>query len=154
MRTLLGGIIQILQHSIIKGVYNILKSWIWVKEVPGALDFAGKERRVVRSAALFCLGVFNVLLSLLPQAMLSTAAFLSGFKGDRNEGLGMLHTCWVEEGMLSPWATLVWTAYHIDTKTFIGERQTEEDFLECAKLFEWARKRCVAAKAAKSFVFF
>lgn len=141
MCTLMGGLIQVLQHSFVKGIYNVLKSWIWIKHLPEALDFVGKERQVVRSAALFTLGIFNILLSLLPPAMISTATFLSGFTGDRQQGLGMLHKCWKDEGMLSPWAALVWAAYHVDTKTFIGERQTPKDFQECKEIFDWARDR-------------
>jgi len=97
--TLVGGVVQCLQHSVVKGVYNVLKSWMWIKVLQtDAVDYVGKEREVVRSCALLTLGIFNILLSLLPPHMLEAASYLSGFKGDREAGLKMLLDCWKEDG--------------------------------------------------------
>ncbi len=38
--------------------------------------------------------------------------------------------------MYVPWCRV---AYHVDTKTFVGERQTAEDFEQCERFFEWVR---------------
>ena len=138
--TLMGGVIQCLQHSFVKGVYNILKSWVWIKRLPAeGLDFQGKEACVVRSSTLFTLGIFNVLLSLLPPQMLKAATLLSGFQGSRREGLKMLEQCWEENGILSPWAALCIVVYKVDTKAFTGEKQTRADYAHCARILQWAR---------------
>mmetsp|Transcript_8809 Transcript_8809/g.16447 ORF Transcript_8809/g.16447 Transcript_8809/m.16447 type:complete len:722 (+) Transcript_8809:287-2452(+) len=140
--TLMGGVIQVLQHSFVKGVYNVLKSWMWIKVLQGeAVDYEGKEREVVRSCALFTLGIFNLLLSLLPASMLKAATFLSGFEGDRGVGLRQLLDCWKEDGMFSPWAALLYVAYQVDTKTFIDEKMSDQDIKDCEGIFSWAHER-------------
>ena len=104
--TACAGLVQILQHNLVKGAWNLMKSWIWIKQLTGdaALNYEGQEREVIRSSALFCVGLFHYLISLLPPSITSTAAWLSGVGGDRVEGMALLWRCWEEEGMLSPWA--------------------------------------------------
>eukprot|EP01052_Picozoa_sp_SAG31_P019704 SAG31_NODE_1448_length_8310_cov_6.709171_7_plen_160_part_00 len=42
--TLQLGAIQVLQHSFVKGVYNVLRAWLWIKRLETeALDFDGPE---------------------------------------------------------------------------------------------------------------
>ena len=53
----------------------------------------------------------------------------------------MLETCYREGGMLAPFAASTWAAYQLDAKTFLGERQTPDDFKRCRRMFRWARKR-------------
>jgi len=139
--TLVGGVIQCLQHSFVKGVYNILKSWMWIKTLQTkAINYEGKEREVIRSCALLTLGIFNLLLSLLPASMLKAATFLSGFHGDRDLGLKMLLDCWREEGMFAPWGALIWVAYNVDTKTFLDEKLSDADMTTCEDIFRWASR--------------
>jgi len=140
--TLMGGIIQCLQHNFIKGVFNVLRSWLWIKVLQSeGLDYKGKERQVIRSCALLTLGIFNLLLSMLPTSMLRTASVLSGFEGDRDAGLSMLIDCWREEGMFSPWGALVWAVYTVDTKSFLDETLSPSDEAMCIEIFTWARER-------------
>ena len=55
--TLQLGAIQVLQHAYMKGVYNVLRSWLWIKRLQSeALDFRGPEREIIRSVALITLG--------------------------------------------------------------------------------------------------
>uniref|UniRef100_A0A7S3UYN8 GOLD domain-containing protein n=1 Tax=Aplanochytrium stocchinoi TaxID=215587 RepID=A0A7S3UYN8_9STRA len=139
--TLVGGAVQVLQHSYAKGVYNVLKSWMWIKVLQtDAVNYIGKEREVIRSCALLTLGIFNILLSLLPPQMLTAATYLSGFEGDRQVGLNMLLECWKEDGIFSAWGALVWVGYNVDTKTFLHEKLTEEDKEECDAIFKWAQE--------------
>eukprot|EP00510_Aplanochytrium_minuta_P001599 CAMPEP_0184020794 /NCGR_PEP_ID=MMETSP0954-20121128/9552_1 /TAXON_ID=627963 /ORGANISM="Aplanochytrium sp, Strain PBS07" /LENGTH=747 /DNA_ID=CAMNT_0026302705 /DNA_START=200 /DNA_END=2440 /DNA_ORIENTATION=+ len=133
------GVVQIAQHSFVKGVYNILKSWFWIRHLnEGAVNFDGPEKDIVRSSALCALAMFNILLSLLPSPLLKTASFVIGVEGNRDEGLRMLEDCWREKGVLSPYAALALVVYYVDTKTLIGERQTKEDFESCDEIFRWA----------------
>eukprot|EP00656_Telonema_subtile_P041359 TRINITY_DN4648_c0_g1_i2.p1 TRINITY_DN4648_c0_g1~~TRINITY_DN4648_c0_g1_i2.p1 ORF type:complete len:432 (+),score=122.71 TRINITY_DN4648_c0_g1_i2:130-1425(+) len=140
--TLMGGVIQCMQHAFPKGVWNICSSWKWLRSLQtDALNFQGKEAKVVRSAALFALAVFKLLISVLPPSMMTAASWLSGMEGNRGEALDMLDTCWREDGMLAPWAALVWAAYQLDAKTFLGERRASSDFEQCREIFAWAQDR-------------
>ena len=124
-------------------MWNILTSWKWLRKLQTeALSYEGRESAVVRSAALFALAVFNLLISVLPPSMMSAASWLSGMEGDRKQALDMLNTCWTEDGMLAPWAALVWAAYQLDAKTFLGEIRVPEDFEHCSAIFAWAEERC------------
>ena len=202
--TLMAGVVQLLQHSFPKGVWNVLRSWGWIKCCNDAINYQGKEAEVVRSSALLTLGVFNLLISLLPASLMRAAAWVSGLSGQREAALAMLKTCCEEDGLLAPFGGLIWcvrsdgcrwlcsaqqaptvcrllavcptawrvgvryttyvpsagadggcrrhvvactlrvavgfrVAYHVDTKTFVGERQTAEDFEQCERLFDWVR---------------
>ena len=106
-----------------------------------ALEYEGLERPIIRSAALLTVGIANLIVSLLPSSLISAAKFVSGFAGEREAALDALLTCWREDGLLAAFAGLCWCAYQIDTKTFLGENQSEDDFQQCAEIFEWAHAR-------------
>lgn len=38
-------------------------------------------------------------------------------------------------------AAASWMHYTLDTKTFVGEEQSEEDFTQCDALLAWGRER-------------
>jgi len=73
--------------------------------------------------------------------LVSLSPLFTGFDANRDEGLAMLETCYREGGMLAPFAASTWAAYQLDAKTFLGERQTPDDFMRCRRMFRWARKR-------------
>jgi len=140
--TLMGGVIQCMQHSFVKGVWNVLSSWKYISCLEAeALHYEGLERESVRSSALLTLAIFNLLVSVLPPAMMKTAQWLSGFQGDRAQALVMLQECYKEGGILAPWAAVILCAYQIDVKTFLGEPQSEEDFAQCEGIIQWADER-------------
>ena len=65
--TLVAGIVQCLQHNLARGVFNILRSWQWIRYLRSeALEYDGVGSSVVRSAAQVALGCFALILSLLP----------------------------------------------------------------------------------------
>jgi hypothetical protein len=81
------GFVQCIKHKLLKGVWNILRSWQWVKHIrKDGLTFDGKEKDVVRSAALLTVGIFELVLSLLPSSLMRAASFMSGFQGSRSTG--------------------------------------------------------------------
>ena len=106
--TLMAGVVQLLQHSFPKGVWNVLRSWGWIKCCNDAINYQGKEAEVVRSSALLTLGVFNLLISLLPASLMRAAAWVSGLSGQREAALAMLKTCCEEDGLLAPFGGLIW----------------------------------------------
>ncbi len=140
--TLEMGVIEFLERSIYKGLYHVVKSWGWIRTLKTeALVYEGKERLVVRSAAQFTLGAFYLLIGLLPPAGAKWASWLSGFPGDRHEGLKMIRGAWQEGGLMAPWAALTLISYHVDTKTFLSEPLTKQEVQETKELVDWAAKK-------------
>jgi len=138
--TLCIGLIDLLERKLVSGVYKILKSWTWIRTMKTeALDYQGKEREVVRSCALFTLGAFYILISMLPPRAKSIASWLT-FNGSRQEGLDLLIICFKEVGLLSPWAALVLLSFHVDTKTFLGEPLTEQEIQMVREIVDWSEK--------------
>ena len=72
------------------------------------------------------LGAFALILSMLPPQLVRAAAFASGFEVSRDAGIQMLRTCADEDGLYAPIAALMLMSFVLDTKTFLGEPQTEE----------------------------
>ena len=84
-----GRRVLCLQHNLVRGVYNILRSWQWIRYLRSeALEFDGVGASVVRSAAQLALGVFALILSLLPPHLIRAASWTTGFEIDREAGLG------------------------------------------------------------------
>lgn len=140
--TLCAGIVLCLQHNLVRGVYNILRSWQWIRYLRSeALEFDGVGASVVRSAAQLALGVFALILSLLPPHLIRAASWTTGFEIDREAGLELLRACQRDQGLFAPIAALGLLSFELDTKTFLGEQQTEASLAECAALIEWASVR-------------
>ena len=124
MCTLVAGLVQCLQREPVRGVWNIVRSWQWLRHLKTeALEYNGIGHEIVRSSALMSLGAFALILSLLPQHLIRAASWSTGFEIDRAAGLEMLRTCQREGGIYAPVAALGWLAFHVDTKTFLGEAQ-------------------------------
>lgn len=115
------------------------KSWMWLRSLKSeALDYDGIGKEIVRSAALLALGGFALIISLLPDSLMTAASWTTGFEVKRSAGLEMLATCQKEGGIYAPIAALGWVSFSIDTKAFLGEQQTDEELAECERLFQWA----------------
>ncbi|KAK3261526.1 hypothetical protein CYMTET_29568 [Cymbomonas tetramitiformis] len=139
---LLGGLVMCLQRELLKGVWNILSSWQYIKCFKAeALTYTGVGHEVVRSAALQTIGIFNIILSLLPQSMIRTASYLSGLDCDFAAGLAMVTKCYKEEGICAPFAASAMLAYRLDLSTFLGHVQSEEDLSTCKEIIDWANRR-------------
>mmetsp|Transcript_33863 Transcript_33863/g.97378 ORF Transcript_33863/g.97378 Transcript_33863/m.97378 type:complete len:654 (-) Transcript_33863:36-1997(-) len=139
---LLMGMVQTLQGKRTQGVWLILRSWMWLRLLEAeALPYQGPERSLVRSTALLALGVFNLIISLLPRFFMQTASWCSGMKGDRDTAIDFLRTCWEEDGLLAPFAVVVLVGYQVDIRTFLGEPRSDEAFAEADKWLNWAEER-------------
>ena len=141
--TLCAGVVQCLQQNIVRGVYNILRSWsVGIRYLRSeALEYRGVGSSVVRSAAQLALGVFAIILSMLPPTMVRAASWSTGFEIDREAGLAMLRTCQEEGGIYAPIAALALLSIELDTKTFLGESQTAADLAYCEGILDWAAER-------------
>ena len=141
--TLAAGLVLCMQREVVRGVWNIVRSWQWLRHLRrDALEYDGVGREIVRSAALMSLGAFALILSLLPQHLVRAASWSTGFEIDRASGLSMLRVCQQEGGIYAPIAALAWLVFHIDTKTFLGEAQAPEELLECKELLAWGSTVC------------
>mmetsp|Transcript_8253 Transcript_8253/g.11986 ORF Transcript_8253/g.11986 Transcript_8253/m.11986 type:complete len:698 (+) Transcript_8253:143-2236(+) len=136
---LVAGIVECLRKQPVQGVLHMAKSWMWLRSLKSeALDYDGIGKEIVRSAALLALGGFALIISLLPDSLMTAASWTTGFEVKRSAGLEMLAICQKEGGIYAPIAALGWVSFSIDTKAFLGEQQTGEELKECERLFQWA----------------
>jgi len=139
---LLMGIVQTLQGSKTQGIWLVLRSWLWLRLLEAeALNYEGPERSLVRSSALLSLGIFNLILSLLPPILTRTASWCSGLQGSRETAMEFLRLCWQEDGLLAPFAVICLVGYQVDVRTWLGEPHAEEPFQEANRALEWAEQR-------------
>ena len=138
---LFGGMIQILQKENVKGGLNLTKAWSIIK--PAAeegLVYQGENADMVRSMSLFLLGGMNLLVSILPPAIVSVAGF-AGFDGKRSRALNRLRQCWKEQGLFSAFAALVILNFHILARPLIFEKQTPVETALCEQLLSWGEQK-------------
>mmetsp|Transcript_10802 Transcript_10802/g.16587 ORF Transcript_10802/g.16587 Transcript_10802/m.16587 type:complete len:692 (+) Transcript_10802:183-2258(+) len=136
---LVAGIVECLRKQPIQGVLHMATSWMWLRSLKTeALDYDGVGKEIVRSAALLALGGFALIVSLLPDSLIKAASWTTGFEVKRSAGLDMLATCQREGGIYAPIAALGWISFSVDTKSFLGELQSDEELAECERLFHWA----------------
>jgi len=139
---LLTGVVMTMQRSKTQGIWNILRSWLYLRLLESeALNYEGPERSLVRSTALLSLGVFNLVLSLLPPMLTRTASWCSGLDGSREVAMDFLRKCWKEEGLLAPFAIMCLVGYQVDVRTWLGEPMSAEPFEEANQALLWAEER-------------
>jgi len=138
---LVAGVVQVMQGSYAKGVWNALRSWIYLRYLESeGLNFSGHERSCVRSTSLFGLGVFNLFVSMLPPTAMRSASWITGFSGGRDTSMSQLRMCFDEGGMCAPFAGLVLIGFAVDVSNFLGEfaSQREVRLLEARRILDWA----------------
>ena len=139
---LTAGIVQVLQQKFVRGVWNILRSFQYIKSLKKkALPYKGVGAEVVRSSALYTLGNFNMIISVLPPSMMKAASWMTGFDGSREKGLQQMIQCRQEGGILAGAAGLGVLTFLLDTKTFLGDVQTPEDFKVAREILDWASEK-------------
>ncbi|CAE7254637.1 Ank3 [Symbiodinium natans] len=100
---LVAGVVEIMQGMPSRGVWHVLRSWFWLRNLEvEALNYEGHERCCVRSTALLALGVFNLFVSMLPPTAMKAAGWATGFAGGRDVALAQLQSCWEEGGIQAP----------------------------------------------------
>eukprot|EP00435_Cladocopium_sp_Y103_P037025 s254_g9.t1 len=153
---LVAGVVEIMQGMPSKGVWHVLRSWLWLRNLESeAMMFDGHERGCVRSTALLALGVFNLFVSMLPPTAMKAAGWATGrnvtnfgtcwegFHGGRDVALSQLRSCWEEGGIQAPFAGMVLIGFCVDVSSFLGEFRAErDDRLHTAKeILDWANKQ-------------
>lgn len=161
---LVAGVVEIMQGMPTQGVYHVLRSWFWLRNLETeatkglgpraalgpracrdleALNFEGHEKGCVRSTALLALGTFNLFVSMLPPTAMSLAGWATGFSGGRELALQQLQDCWQEGGIQAAFAGLVLIGFCVDVSSFLGEsRHTRQQRHQVAQeILGWAEER-------------
>eukprot|EP00933_Yihiella_yeosuensis_P011840 TRINITY_DN11962_c1_g1_i1.p1 TRINITY_DN11962_c1_g1~~TRINITY_DN11962_c1_g1_i1.p1 ORF type:complete len:719 (-),score=185.59 TRINITY_DN11962_c1_g1_i1:397-2553(-) len=141
---LVAGVVEIMQQMPTKGVWHVLRSWLFLRNLETeALNFEGHERACVRSTALLALGVFNLFTSMLPPQAMKMAGWATGFTGGREVALTQLKCCWKEGGVQAPFAGMVLIGYANDVSSFLGELRAarDEGHKEAQQILDWANER-------------
>ncbi|CAK9023892.1 Tetratricopeptide repeat protein 39A (TPR repeat protein 39A) [Durusdinium trenchii] len=140
---LIAGVVQAAKNAWLKSGVNLVRSLRYIKDFEEGLHFSGREAHFVRSFAGFVMGLFNLVLSMLPPQMLRVASRAGGrtLQGSRTDALELLHQCYVQDGIMAPFAVLVLLCYNIWIKTYLGEAITDEDFAASKGFLQWASER-------------
>ncbi|CAE7281104.1 Ttc39c [Symbiodinium sp. CCMP2592] len=140
---LIAGVVQAAKNAWLKSGVNLVRSLRYIRDFEEGLRFEGPEATFVRSFAAFVMGLFNLVLSMLPPQMLRVASKAGGrtLQGSRADALQLLHDCYVQEGIMAPFAVLVLLAYNIWMKTYLGEAITADDFAASNVFLQWAAER-------------
>ena len=85
-----------------------------------------------KDGVFFGLGVFNLVLGILPPRVLRIVKLL-GFGGDRDEGLKQLHMCMEACGVRSVLAVVALLAYHVLVPSFFSLPQAMSYHIEQAE---------------------
>eukprot|EP00928_Gymnodinium_smaydae_P060725 TRINITY_DN4449_c0_g1_i2.p1 TRINITY_DN4449_c0_g1~~TRINITY_DN4449_c0_g1_i2.p1 ORF type:complete len:744 (+),score=110.03 TRINITY_DN4449_c0_g1_i2:373-2604(+) len=143
---LIAGVIHLLQRSHLRGGTSLVKAWSYICRFQEALTLEGYEAVAVRSFALFTLGVFNFVVSMLPPSLVRVASFTGGgsIKGDQYEAVNHLITCFEEKGPLAPWAAVALLLFHLSFKSVVGQDvliPRRHDLQRCGELLDWAEQQ-------------
>eukprot|EP00928_Gymnodinium_smaydae_P029649 TRINITY_DN22273_c0_g1_i1.p1 TRINITY_DN22273_c0_g1~~TRINITY_DN22273_c0_g1_i1.p1 ORF type:complete len:736 (-),score=151.73 TRINITY_DN22273_c0_g1_i1:144-2351(-) len=116
------GLSEVMQNKFVAGVWHVLRAWTYLRYLESdGLNYQGHERDVVRSTALLGLGVFNVIVSLLPNRTKAVATWFAGFQSGQDVAIDQLRACWDEGGIQAPFAGIAIVAIAVDVSSFLGE---------------------------------
>jgi len=137
---LVAGVIRVMKHNWIKCAYNFAnasRGIIGVQEI--ALNWQGVERDEIVSTIQIILGIFNLVISILPPTLVRVAQ-LVGFEGNRENAINYLIATWKSETVFAPLAAMVLLGYALELKQFLDIPSTDEDKFLCKEILEWSEK--------------
>ena len=129
---ILGALTQMIQHSYLKMAWNVRKSYGFYhsaeKHIQEEEDKAAEGRGTVeedKRAELkgwmqFGIGLFNMVLSLLPASVMTVAEWI-GYAGDREKCFTYLRASQESPSFMAPFACLLLLTYYLTVSTFIGQ---------------------------------
>lgn len=134
---LLGACVQFIQESYTKGAWNVKNSWGYFKQASKALEkYDGDDKEEIKAACDIGIGLFNMLLSLLPPSVVSVVEWL-GFSGDRALALHLLDSSFKSNSCYSPFASLFLLSFYVNISEQIGDYNPAYR-VEADKIFSWA----------------
>jgi hypothetical protein len=137
---LLGAICQMIQQSYVKAMWNFRKSWKQYETVLKAVEeYHEDDADELRAWAQFGVGMFNLIISLLPPTAHVVVGWL-GFSGDRTIGLTLIRDCYQSDTFMSPLAALLLCSYDLTISVFTGQH-TPELMQEAIDILTWSEAR-------------
>lgn len=137
-----GALVQLIQGSFLKGGWNLRKSWSWYchvqKQLVSYQTDNEEEKLELQTAVDFGIGFFNLIVSLLPPAILRIVEFI-GFSGDRTIAITSLRNAIKHHKSMSPFAALMLLAWLCGISAHTGD-MTDEFLSEAEQLLEWAQQ--------------
>jgi tetratricopeptide (TPR) repeat protein len=136
----LGSIIQLVQESYLKAAWNIRTSWNLYDSARKELesDYDGPDREQLLASIDFGIGMFNLIISLLPPGVLSVVEWI-GFSGKRDLALELLTRSFESKTVRSPFSALFLLVYYVNLSDQVGDY--DERYMTAAKgLLDWADK--------------
>lgn len=140
---LIAGVVQAAKNAWLKAGVNFVRCLRYIHEFEEGLRYEGPEKALVRSTGLFFLGLFNLVLSMLPPQVLRVASRAGGeaLQGSRKDALGLLSMCRSEGDVMAPFAAVALLCHCISLKTYLGEEGSTADVAACRELLAWAAER-------------
>lgn len=134
------GVMYLLKkHWVHAGGY-IIRAWSWISGVEKeSREYEGVERNEILSLIRYLMGVFNIIVSLLPPMVVKVAE-LVGFPANRDYGLHELQRCYAENGFFGDLASMFLCGYNSEIKAFLALDVNEEDMVDCQKIIDLAKK--------------
>eukprot|EP00475_Leptophrys_vorax_P026297 TRINITY_DN3702_c0_g3_i1.p1 TRINITY_DN3702_c0_g3~~TRINITY_DN3702_c0_g3_i1.p1 ORF type:complete len:526 (+),score=117.62 TRINITY_DN3702_c0_g3_i1:1146-2723(+) len=135
----LGSIIQLVQENYLKATWNIRTAWNLYDAANKEMeDYSGANKREILASVDFGIGMFNLVLSLLPPAVLSVVEWI-GFSGKRDLALELLTRSYDSKTVRSPFAALFLLVYYVNLSDQVGDYN--ENYMVIARqLLDWADK--------------
>lgn len=136
----LAALVQIIQQKYLKAALNMRKSFNYYHTAHKELQtYKGLDREELLGWSAFGNGFFNLVLSFLPPTVLTVAQW-TGYGGDREAGLRLLHQSQSSSSFMAPFACLLLLAFYVNVPSLTGE--PEDEYLDITtSLFDWALKR-------------
>ena len=118
---LLTACTNLVQEEYVKMMWNMRKSYNNYQDVNKLVDkYTGKDKAELAGWVKYGTGLFNILLSQLPPAVMSFAETV-GYEGDRDKGLQLLSQCQQGPSFNAPFAALLMLVYYLTIAPLTGD---------------------------------
>jgi hypothetical protein len=133
----LGALVQIFSQKYVKAAWNMRKSFNFYTSAQKDLNtYTGSDRLQLLGWCDYGCGFFNLVLSFLPPSVMKVASW-TGYGGDRDVGLALLHRSQQSSSFMAPFSCLLLLTYYVSIASYTGEN--EATYLGVSEsLFSWA----------------
>ena len=137
---LLRSLIQSVQEEYMRMMWNMRTSYnLYHAAQKEVSTYNGPYKDDLRGWAKYGVGLFNLVLSLMPPSMLSLATTL-GFEGDKNKGLVMLNECKNSPSFMSPFSAILLCSYYLIIAQYTGD-DDPNNLIEARKILDWSQEK-------------
>ena len=134
--SLLTACVNLVQEEYVKMMWNMRKSYNMYHDVQKPLDkYNGPGKAELAGWVKYGTGLFNILLSQLPPAVLAFADAV-GIEGDRDKGLKLLSECQEGPSFNAPFAALLMLVFYLTIAPLTGT-EIPGGMEHAKRLIEW-----------------